>query len=83
MPNQFLEEYPNFLESIPNSNGHLLIVGDFNIHVYLANDSIALKRLNILECFNLTQQVISKTHSSGHTLDLVITRRDNAIANNF
>ena len=53
------------------STGHLLICGDFNLHV---NDpcNIYANRFNeILESCNLKQLVTGATHSNGHTLDLV------------
>ena len=56
------------------SSERLLIVGDMNIHVDVPDDADAIKFLDLLECMGLTQHVITLTHRSGHTLDLIITR---------
>ena len=45
-----------------------------NIHVDVSDDADAINFLDLLECMGLTQHVITPTHRSGHTLDLVITR---------
>ena len=61
------------------STGHLLISGDFNLHV---DDpcSISANRFNeILESCNLKQHVTGATHANGHTLDLVISKKDNPL----
>jgi hypothetical protein len=43
------------------------------------NDQNALIFLNLLASFGLAQHVRGPTHQSGHTLDLVITRSENAL----
>ena len=61
------------------STGHLLISGDFNLHV---DDpcSIYANRFNeILESCNLKEHVTGATHANGHTLDLVISKKDNPL----
>ena len=76
----FLEEFLVLLEQImAESTGHLLISGDFNLHV---DDpcSIYANRFNeILESCNLKQHVTGATHANGHTLDLVISKKDNPL----
>ena len=76
----FLEEFSVLLEQImAESTGHLLISGDFNLHV---DDpcSIYANRFNeILESCNLKQHVTGATHAKGHTLDLVISKKDNPL----
>ena len=52
----------------------LLIVGDFNIHVNIPNDSKATQFLDLLSSLGLDQHVDKPTHISGNTLDLIITR---------
>ena len=67
--------YNEFAESTV----HLLISGDFNLHV---DDpcSIYANRFNeILESCNLKQHVTGATHANGHTLDLVISKKDNPL----
>ena len=58
------------------------MVGDFNCHVD-EGGSHALKFLELLQIFNLEQHVNAPTHSSGHTLDLIITRKDETVINNL
>ena len=76
----FLEEFSVLLEQImAESTGHLLISGDFNLHV---DDpcSIYANRFNeILESCNLKEHVTGATHANGHTLDLVISKKDNPL----
>ena len=76
----FLEEFLVLLEQImAESTGHLLISGDFNLHV---DDpcSIYANRFNeILESCNLKEHVTGATHANGHTLDLVISKKDNPL----
>ena len=57
----------------------LLITGDFNFHLddSLNNDSHKFNEL--LETFGLLQHVKGPTHTSGHTLDLLISRSTNDI----
>ena len=45
-----------------------------NIHVDVPDDPDAITVLDLLECMGLAQHVITPTHRSGHTLDLIITR---------
>ena len=70
----FLEEFSTFLESAVFCTNHLLITGDFNIHMDVADDPDATRMRGLLESTGLKQHVNIPTHLSGHTLDLVITR---------
>ena len=54
----------------------LVIAGDFNFHVDDLNHRDALKFTDLLESVNLIQHVKSPTHRQGHTLDLIITRKE-------
>ena len=49
------------------------------IHVDVPDDADAIKFLDLLECMGLTQHVITPTHRSGHSLDLIITRNLDAL----
>ena len=42
----------------------------------------ATKFIQILDQYNLQQHVNGATHTKGHTLDLVITKRDDSIIDN-
>ena len=71
----FFDEFSDYLESIILSSEPLLITGDFNIHVNVVGDPHKLKLLELLETMGLQQHVITPTHESGNTLDLIITRQ--------
>ena len=55
----------------------LLIEGDFNIHVDIPGNEDCVCLKEVLESMGLQQHVHvnEPTHKSGHTLDLIITRR--------
>jgi len=70
----FISDFSFVLEDLATSPSELIITGDFNVHVDQPNCSFASSFLNLLDVFSLTQHVTFPTHSSGHTLDLIITR---------
>lgn len=70
----FVSDFSQLLEGIASSPSNLVILGDFNVHADNINDNLTSSFLNILETFDLKQHVSVPTHSSGHTLDLFITR---------
>jgi hypothetical protein len=51
----------------------VLIGGDFNVKVQLADDSGARRIRELLTCIDMVQHVNGPTHNRGNTLDLVIT----------
>ena len=60
-----------------------MIVGDFNFN-YLDPSGCEYKRfVNILDTFDFVQNIELPTHSSGHLLDYVITRKNSTYASNF
>ena len=76
----FLDEFNDLLEEVVSSKGELLIVGDFNFHWDSMHDNNeASKMMDVLVSMNLKQHVIKPTHTSGHTLDLVISRTANPL----
>ena len=75
----FFTEFSDYLETIVLCKEQLVVVGDFNIHVDVPNDSDSTKFLDLLESFSLQQHVVGPTHIHGHTLDLVITRQSDQI----
>ena len=76
----FLEEFSVLLEQImAESTGHLLIPGDFNLHVDDPCSICANRFTEILESCNLKQHVTGATHANRHTLDLVISKKDNPL----
>jgi exonuclease III len=44
----FLEEFSEFLESVVFCANHLLITGDFNIHMDVADDADGIKQCELL-----------------------------------
>ena len=75
----FFEEFSTYVESIVISTGRLLISGDFNFHVESTDDTNAKRFCELLETFGLTQHVACPTHTSGRTLDLIISRSINDV----
>ena len=69
----FFEEFASYLKSIILSAESLILTGDFNFHVDVADDPEARVFLDLLTSMGLKQHVTVSTHISGHTLDLVIT----------
>ncbi len=49
-----------------------LIVGDFNIHVDNKNDALGLAFTDLINSFDVKQNVTGPTHRFNHTLDLFI-----------
>ena len=73
----FLEEFLVLLEQImAESTGHLLISGDFNLHVDHPCSIYANRFNEILESCNLKQHATGATHANRHTLYLVISKKD-------
>ena len=72
----FYDELTTVLESLAVYNTHVVITGDFNIHMDVADDPHANKLNTLLETFGLVQSITGPTHTRGHTLDLLITRSE-------
>ena len=70
----FFDEFATYLENWTLVSHDILIVGDFNIHIDLPNDSKTSKFLDILKMFNLVH-VVAPTHESSHTIDLIISHQ--------
>ena len=78
-PSTFFDEFSDYLETVVMCRELLLFAGDFNLHLDDPLDIDAKKFNELLETFGLTQHVTGATHSSGHTLDLLISRSTNDI----
>ena len=74
----FFDEFFTYLEFGIMSSEPLLIVGDFNTHVDISHDN-AIRFLDLLSSMGLDQHVDKPTHTSGHTLDLIITRNSDTL----
>ena len=70
----FLDEFSTLFEEVVPCSSELLISGDFNFHVDVAEDDNVFKLTSLPNTFDLQQLVNVSTHVLGHTLDLVITR---------
>ena len=75
----FFYEFVSLLEQISLFKCPIVVCGDFNIHVDDTTDLHAVRFLQLLESFACRQHVDTLTHIAGHTLDLVITRRESAV----
>ena len=75
----FFSEFSEYLESVAMCEEQLIIVGDYNFHVNIPEDTDTIKLLDLLESFCLQQHVEGPTHIHGLTLDLVISRQSDKI----
>ena len=75
----FFDEFSSYLENTVMAPEVLLITGDFNFHIDCPSDADAKTFADLLDTFGLIQHVQVPTHSSGHTLDLIITRSTNDV----
>ena len=69
----FIQDFYDFVAGIVLNTEHLLIIGDFNIHVCCDSRPLVKDFLNLIDSFNLKQSVTAPTHEKGHTLDLVLS----------
>ena len=74
----FLRDFSDVVRPHLVRSGHLIVTGDINLHVDILDDPNAKRLLNDLSSMQLVQHVKEPTHISGHTLDLVITRKTEA-----
>jgi hypothetical protein len=75
----FISEFATLLEDLATSPSEIVITGDFNVHVDEPNCPTVSPFINLLDAFSLTQHIHFPTHTSGHTLDLLITRSTSSI----
>ena len=76
----FFDEFSQLLGCLTVSSGKLILLGDFNFHVdEPEKDPHAACFLELRDLHNLSKHVTRSTHRSSHTLDLVITRKDENI----
>ena len=70
---EFLSEFSEFLSELVLKTDQIIIAGDFNIHVDVANDSLSSAFKSIIDSIGFTQHVNQPTHCLNHTLDLALT----------
>ena len=73
------DDFSRFYEQITLDGRPLVICDDFNIHVDNTSNREACQFTDFLESANLVQHVSGPTHRRGHTLDLIITRKDESL----
>eukprot|EP00116_Pleurobrachia_bachei_P000156 sb/3460418/ len=71
---EFLDDFEAFLSSFSSMSGHLVITGDFNIHIESATCSLSNGFQQILDDHGWVQHIQEPTHILGGTLDLVLTK---------
>ncbi len=69
----FINDFSAFLADIMPKYYHVLIVGDFNVHVCCPHIPMVKDFLCLIDSFNLVQSVSGPTQERGHTLDLVLS----------
>ena len=71
----FCEELTDILENnITKNKGHLLLLGDFNIHLDKQDVPDTMIFQDFLDSFGLINHVKQSTHTSSHILDLIISQ---------
>lgn len=75
----FYDEFSRLIEILVDEPNPLPITGDFNFHVDDSGNLEAMRFLDLLNSANLVQHVLEPSHRRGHTLDLIITRRDEVL----
>lgn len=78
----FLNEFRQSLESLETTPEPLLICGDFNFYLDAPEDRPAQRFPDLLDIFNLVQQVKGETHRNCHTLDLIIRADEASLVSN-
>ena len=71
-----LTTYNRILDRAATFASSLVIIGDVNIHLDAATDPNTIKFDQALDSHGLVQHVVELRHNRGHTLDVLITRKD-------
>ena len=79
----FLQEMESLILDNETHQTNVIYLGDLNTWVDDVNNNEAHIFLELLDTFNLKNLVNEPTCRSGHTLDLVITKKQNPIVNNL
>jgi len=67
-----LKEFADALSDLLVNVDKALIVGDFNIHIDNTNDALGAAFTDLLNSFEVKQNVTRPTHHFNHTLDLIV-----------
>ena len=76
----FYEELRMVLEMLVLQPGPIILGGDVNIHVERPDDSDSIRFSEMIESFNMIQQIVGPTHLHGGTLDLIATFSDTTLS---
>ena len=76
----FITEFSDQLENLSLTPDPIVILGDFNLHLDDKTDYYSTQFLKCLQSFGFKQHVSMPTHTSGHILDLIITRKGDKIS---
>ena len=74
--NLFLEEFTALLEYLNGNSDPFIIAGDINIHLDNKDNTYTKQFNELLEMFNLIQHIDFPTHSCGHMIDVIISRKE-------
>ena len=62
------EEFASFIDTLASRTGHLILLGNFNIHWDIRDELNTKKLVELLASSNLTQHVHKSTHTLGHII---------------
>ena len=75
----FWTDFNRLMELLIVHNCNIVVLGDINLHLDDHGNAHAKKFIDLLDGYDLVQNVLSPTHTAGHTLDVVITTRSDRI----
>ena len=78
----FLDEFSQFMQDLTIAKGDLVVVGDLNLHLDIHIDPGTQKFGELMTTLGLEQSVTRPTHRCGHTLDVVISRKNDNLVEN-
>jgi len=70
----FFDEFTTLLEALSTFRCPVLLLGDLNINLERDGDEHTLMFNELLESFDMCQQVTEPTHQDGGLLDVIVTR---------
>ncbi|XP_072039117.1 uncharacterized protein [Amphiura filiformis] len=76
---QYFHDFEIFLNAVDLLPGRSVVLGDFNIHMDMPDESDTKSMLAILESLSFEQLVDEPTHVKGHTLDLVMVKENDHV----
>uniref|UniRef100_A0A8C4RJ50 Reverse transcriptase domain-containing protein n=1 Tax=Erpetoichthys calabaricus TaxID=27687 RepID=A0A8C4RJ50_ERPCA len=69
----FMSEFSNLLSDLAINYDHVVLMGDFNVHIDVETDTFSKWFTYLLNSVGFCQNVKGPTHNHNHTLDLIIT----------